>query len=494
MTCFREKRKKSHFIIVPLPAQGHLIPMTDMGFLLAKRGVQVSLVITRANADRIRPIIEHAKESNISFEVVELSFPNEKFGLPAGCESIDHITDMGLFRGFLDALYSLNKPLETFIESLERPPDCMITDMCNAWTAPVARKFGIPRVIFQGPSCFYISTDYNLVQHKVYDKVINENEYVTVPDFPINLQVTKAQTPGFLNNPGFEDFRKECLEEEMTADGMVINSFLELERPFIENYKRLIGKKVWTVGPFCLYNKDDEMKMGRGNKEAVDKSHSVLKWLDGRNAASVLYINFGSIAVTRPQQLMEIGSGLEASNRPFIWVMKKKEITPAVEKWLADGFEERTKDRGLIIVGWAPQVVILSHPAVGGFMTHCGWNSLLEAITMGVPTITWPRFADQFVNENLVVDVLGIGVSLGEKEPNIGIDDVIRVKSDDIRKAVDALMDGGIEADERRQRSKDFSEKAKKAVEEGGSSYVNLTDFIHYFTEARSELALAHGQ
>ncbi|KAJ4794720.1 Glycosyltransferase [Rhynchospora pubera] len=370
----------------------------------------------------------------------------------------------------------------------------MITDMCNAWTAPVARKFGIPRVIFQGPSCFYISTDYNLVQHKVYDKVINENEYVTVPDFPIKLQVTKAQTPGFLNNPGFEDFRKKCLEEEMTANGMVINSFLELERPFIENYKRLMGKKVWTVGPFCLYNKDDEMKMGRGNKEAVDKSHSVLKWLDGRNAASVLYINFGSIAVTRPHQLMEIGSGLEASNRPFIWVMKKKEITPVVEKWLADGFEERTKDRGLIIVGWAPQMVILSHPAVGGFMTHCGWNSLLEAITMGVPTITWPRFADQFVNENLVVDVLGIGVSLGEKEPNIGIDDVIRVKSDDIRKAVDALMDGGIEADERRQRSKDFSEKAKKAVEEGGSSYVNLTDFIHNFTDARSELALAHGQ
>ncbi|KAJ1685323.1 hypothetical protein LUZ63_016713 [Rhynchospora breviuscula] len=471
MACYREEPKKAHFIIVPLPAQGHLIPMTDMGYLLAESV----------------PIIERAKELNISFEFVELSFPNEMFGLPPGCESLDHITDTGLFRAFFDAIYSLNEPLETFIDSLERTPDCMITDMCNAWTAPVARKFGIPRVIFHGPSCFYISTDYNLAHHKVYDRVINENECVTVPDFPIELQVTKAQTPGFLNSPRFADFRKKSLEEELRAEGVVINTFLELERPFIENYERLIGKKVWTVGPFCLYNKDDEMKVSRGNKDAIDQMNRVLTWLDQRDAASVLYISFGSIVYVNPLQLMEIGRGLEASNKPFIWVMKKREITPVVEKWLAEGFEERTKDRGLIIVGWAPQVVIFPHPAVGGFMTHCGWNSLLEAISTGLPMITWPRIADQFVNENLVVDVLRIGISLGVKVPNYGTEDVIMVKSEEIRKAVDVLMDG-IEADERRQRSKDFSEKAKKAVEEGGSSFVNLADFIHYFTEQRNKL------
>ncbi|KAJ4818571.1 Glycosyltransferase [Rhynchospora pubera] len=493
MSCYREEPKKAHFIIVPLPVQGHLIPMTDMGYLLAERGICVSLVITRANADRIRPIIERAKESNISFEFVELSFPNEMFGLPPGCESLDHITDTGLFRAFFDAIYSLDEPLETFIDSLERPPDCMITDMFNAWTAPVARKFGIPRVIFHGPSCFYISTEYNLAHHKVYDRVINENEYVTVPDFPIELQVTKAQTPGFLNSPIFEDhFRKKCLQEELRADGVVINTFLELERPFIENYERLIGKKVWTVGPFCLYNTDDEMKVVRGNKDAIDQKNRVLTWLDRRDAASVLYISFGSTVYTNTQQLMEIGRGLEASNKAFIWVMKKIEITPVVEKWLDEGFEERTKERGLIIVGWAPQVVILSHPAVGGFMTHCGWNSLLEAISTGVPMITWPRIADQFVNENFVVDVLRIGISLGVTVPNYGTEDVIMVKSEEIRKAVDVLMDG-IEADEKRQRSKDISEKAKKAVEEGGSSDVDLADFIHYFTEQRNKLASGDG-
>ncbi|KAJ3701039.1 hypothetical protein LUZ61_004744 [Rhynchospora tenuis] len=466
MNCLREEPNKSHFIIVPQPAQGHLIPMTDMGCLLAERGVCVSLVITRANADRIRPIIKRVKELKLPIQFVELSFPYAKFGLPLGCESVERITHkLRLYRAFIDAVYSLNMPLENFIQSLERTPDCMITDMWNAWTAPVARKFGIPRVIFHGPSCFYISADYLLVHNKAYDSVTDKDEHVTVPDFPVNLEVTKAQTPGFMNIPGFEDFRNKCLEEEMTADGVVINSFLELERPFIENYEKVTGKKVWTVGPFNLQNKDNELKVGRGNKEAIDKYNRVLTWLGRRAAASVLYISFGSIVCTNPQQLMEIGNGLEASNKLFIWVIKEEEITPVIEKWLSEGFEERTKDRGLVIVGWAPQMVILSHPAIGGFMTHCGWNSLLEAISMGVPMITWPRFGDQFVNENLVVDVLRIGVSLDVKAPHFANMNVVVVKSDDIRKAVNDLMDGGIEADERRERCKDFSEKAKKAIE-----------------------------
>ena len=118
--------------------------------------------IPSASFHRIKPIIERTKEANLSIEFIELSFPNVKFGLPPGCESIESIPDLSLiYRPFFEAIYSLDEPLEAFLGSLERLPDCMITDMGNGWTGPIARKFGIPRVIFRGPSCFYISTDYN---------------------------------------------------------------------------------------------------------------------------------------------------------------------------------------------------------------------------------------------------------------------------------------------------------------------------------------------
>ncbi|KAF3328509.1 UDP-glycosyltransferase 73C6-like protein [Carex littledalei] len=477
MTSIQEETKP-HFVLVPLAAQGHLIPMVDMAHVLAERGLRISLITTPANAARIKPIIDRVHELELPIQFVELAFPGAKFGLPEGCESMELIP-RGFFRNFFDAVYFLCEPLELFLKSLQSAPNCMITDMSNAWTGPVARKLGIPRVIFHGPSCFYISAAHNLEVHKVYDHISNSLEFVRVPDFPVEVQVNKMQTPGFFNFPGFEDIRRMILEEESTSDGIVVNTFDELEKPFIEHYERVIAKRVWTIGPTCLCNKENNTKSIRGNKETVDRNE-VLTWLDQKDVGSVLYSNFGSAAYSNPFQLIEIASGLEASKRPFILVIKKKEIVPEVEKWLSEGFEERVKDRGLLLTGWAPQMVILSHPAVGGFMTHCGWNSILEAVSMGVPMITWPHFTDQFLNEKLVVDVLKIGISIGVKMPDLG-NDVVMVNRRDVETAALALMDGGNEGRERRDRARDLADKAKKAVEEQGSSWKNMADMISYF-------------
>lgn len=476
-----QEEMKPHFVLVPLAAQGHLIPMVDMAHLLASRGVRVSLITTPANAARIRPVIDRVQELDLPIQFVELTFPAAKFGLPDGCESMELIP-RGFFRNFFDAVYLLGEPLELFLKGLDSTPDCMIADMSNAWTGPVARKLGIRRVIFHGPSCFYISAAHNLEIHKVYDRVSNSFEYVTVPDFPVEVEVNKMQTPGFFNFPGLEDIRRMVIEEESTADGVVVNTFHELEQLFIEHYERVIGKRAWTIGPTCLSNKEISTQSVRGNKYTVDQDQ-VLTWLDKRDVGSVLYSNFGSAAYSNPLQLIEIASGLEESKRPFILVIKKKEINTEIEKLLSDGFEERVKDRGLILTGWVPQMVILSHPAVGGFMTHCGWNSILEAISMGVPMITWPHFADQFLNEKFIVDVLKIGISIGVKMPNFGIDGVM-VKRHDVGNAVSALMDGENEGKERRDRARDLAEKAKKAVEEEGSSWKNLADMISNFVES----------
>lgn len=318
--------------------------------------------------------------------------------------------------------------------------------------------------------CRYIIVRDNLLEH-----VEDENELISFPGFPTLLELTKAKCPGSVSATGMDQIRKKINEEEMRSTGVVINSFQELEALYIESFEQSTGKKVWTVGPMCLCNKDSNTMAARGNKASMDEAQC-LQWLDSMNPGSVIFVSFGSMARTAPQQLVELGLGLESSNKPFIWVIKAGDKFPEVEEWLADGFEERVKDRGLIIRGWAPQVMILWHKAIGGFMTHCGWNSTIEGICAGVPMITWPHFAEQFVNERLVVDVLKTGVEVGVKTvTHWGCEQKeVTVTRDAVETAVSKLMDEGEAAEEMRMRAKEFGVKARKALEDGGSSYNNI--------------------
>lgn len=183
-----------------------------------------------------------------------------------------------------------------------------------------------------------------------------------------------------------------------------------------------------------------------------------------------------------PEQLLEIAYGLEASNHSFIWVVGKIFQSPGTRKengieenWLPSGFEERMREskRGLIR-GWAPQLLILEHAAVGGFMTHCGWNSTLESVSAGVPMVTWPITAEQFSNEKLISDVLKIGVKVGSVNwVSWGTAPSAAVGRDKVEVAVKRLMGAGEEAAEMRRRAGELGEKAKNAVQEGGSSFID---------------------
>ncbi|KAL9265631.1 Scopoletin glucosyltransferase-like protein [Drosera capensis] len=131
--------------------------------------------------------------------------------------------------------------------------------------------------------------------------------------------------------------------------------------------------------------------------------------------------------------------------------------------------------RGMIIRGWAPQVLILDHPAIGGFLTHCGWNSILEGVCVGVPLITWPIFANQFYNEKIVTQVLKFGVGVGNETWKVWATQGSPViEKEKIKRAISIVMDRGDEGEEMREKAKKLSELANKAVEEGGSSYNDM--------------------
>ncbi|KAK1615960.1 hypothetical protein QYE76_021477 [Lolium multiflorum] len=476
-----------HFVLVPLVAQGHIIPMVDLARLLAERGARASLVTTPVNAARLHGVADDALRAKLPLDIVGLPFPPADDGLPPGCENIDQVKDNGHFLPLYQAVYRLAGPLEAYLRALARPPSCIISDWCNSWTAGVASRLGIPRLLFHGPSCFYSLCDLNASTHGLHERASSSaeaegHERYVVPGMPVRVEVTKATCLGFLDGPGFEAFREGALEAMRTADGAVVNTFLDLEEQFVACYEAALGKPVWTLGPFCLNKNRDAASMAPcGRKPSVDQS-GVIEWLDAMDPGSVIFVSFGSLAQKLPKQLYEVGHGLEDSGKPFLWVVKDSEVaSPEAQEWL-QALEARTGGRGLVVRGWAPQLAILSHRAVGGFVTHCGWNSLLESIAHGVPVVTWPHFADQFLNERLAVDVLGIGVPVGAALPVMLFgDEAVLVTRGDVARAVSELMGAGEVAEERRRKAREYGERAHRAMEKGGSSYENLTLLIQSF-------------
>lgn len=481
------KSKKLHFILIPLLAQGHMIPMIDIARLLAELGVVVSLVTTPLNASRISGSIQRAAESGLPIRILQIPFPCQKVGLPEGCENLDIIPSRDLIRKFYRAIDEMQTPLEEHLQILKPPPSCILSDKCLSWTSKTAEKFKIPRVVFHGISCFSLLVSHNIRLHKTHLSVSSASQPFKVPGLPYSVQITKEQLPGsFVTLPDLDDIRDQMQEAESKAFGVVVNSFSDLEHECIEEYQKAIKKKVWCIGPVSLCNKEIKDKFARGNKASISDSQC-LEWLNAKKPRSVIYVCLGSQCRLVPKQLIELGLGLEASKHPFIWVMKTGERWTELENWLIDNkFEDRIKGRGLLISGWAPQVLILAHPAIRGFLTHCGWNSTIESICHGVPMITWPQFAEQFLNEKLVVEILKIGVRVGVNIPvRFGDEEKVGVllNRDDIANAVSILMGGGEEGENRRKRIKQLEEMARKAVAVGGSSKTDLTLLIQEIME-----------
>ncbi|XP_010505226.1 PREDICTED: UDP-glycosyltransferase 73C3-like [Camelina sativa] len=469
-----------HFVLFPFMAPGHMIPMIDIARLLAQRGVTITIVTTPHNTARFKNVLSRAIESGLPINIVHVKFPYQEAGVPEGKENIDSLDSMGLMMApFIKAANMLEEPVMKLMEEMKPRPSCIISDWCLPYTSKIANKFNIPKLVFHVMGSFCLLCMHVLRQNlEILQNVKSEKEYFLVPSFPDRIEFTTPQLPVKANASGdWKVFMNEMVKVEYTSYGVVINTFEELEPAYVKDYKEARAGKVWSIGPVSLCNKVGADKAERGNKAAIDQDECI-KWLDSKEEGSVLYVCLGSICNLPLAQLKELGLGLEESRRPFIWVIRSWEKNNELAEWISQsGFEERIKERGLLIKGWSPQVLILSHHSVGGFLTHCGWNSTLEGITAGLPLLTWPLFADQFCNEKLVVQVLKAGVRAGVEMPmKPGEEEKIGMLVDKgVKKAVEELMGESDEAKDRRRIAKEIGELAQKAAEEGGSSHSNIT-------------------
>lgn len=466
-----------HAVFLPFFMTSHMIPLINAARVFASHGVKVTIISTPANTALFGSDIDQEIRSGHQISVSNVKFPAAEMGLQEGLENIASSTSMEMMVKIHKGFSLLQKPIENLILSIR--PHCIVSDMFYPWTNDVAEKLNIPRLLFYPNSLISHCLPHNLEKYAPHEKVNSDSESFLIPGLPDQIEMKRSQLEELVKRKtSFGETMKVVKESELRSYGMVHDTIYELESAYVDYYKEIRGKKYWTIGPLFHFSNTEQTNIAAGGGR-----HSCFDWLDVQEPNTVLFISFGSLARFLDAQLIEIAVALESTNQPFIWVVRNKEKTQEnelQESWLPDGFEDRLNKskRGLIIRTWAPQLMILRHPAVGGFMTHCGWNSLLEAITCGVPLITWPLFAEQFYNEKLI-EVQQLGVGVGADVWNlVPILNCSELGSKKIEEAIKRLMGNSEESKKIRQNAEEAAARAKKAVEEGGSSYQNLIALI----------------
>lgn len=260
--------------------------------------------------------------------------------------------------------------------------------------------------------------------------------------------------------------------------GDIYNTCRVMEAPFLDLLakKELVGdRKSWVVGPIL-----PQKTLSSAHKSVTQ--HKCLKWLDKQERNSVIYVAFGSTTTLSDEEIKELALGLEQSKQKFIWVLRDGDKGNIFDGGdirqarLPKGFEERVEGMGIVVRDWAPQPQILAHPSTGGYLSHCGWNSCIESIAMGVPMAAWPMHSEQPRNTLLITEILKIGIVVWE-----WADREQPVKATTIGNVIQRLM-ASEEGDEMRRRAQELAAAVGQATAEGGVSRIELDSFIAHIT------------
>lgn len=363
----------------------------------------------------------------------------------------------------MNALAGLQDPIIQWFASHPNPPVALLSDSFLGWTHHLAHLLRIPRVVFH---CYAAFTRAVFAHLWATSAGVEPGADLTFTELPRSPSLSWDQIPSLFrrvkdlecDNWAVSKFIKNSMVANELSWGSVFNSFDELEGEFFEHLRERMGpQKVYGVGPL---NKVENLSV------VADGGVDVISWLDQFNSNdTVLYVCFGSQKFFIEAQMEALAIGLETSRARFVWAVGHGSVP--------DGFEGQVSGRGYIIKGWAPQTAILSHPTVGGFLSHCGWNSVMEAMASGVMILGWPMEADQFVNAKLLEEYKGAAVVVCEGAETVP-------DSAELARKITESMNGDAA---RRGRAKKLSDKAMEAVNVGGSSIRDLDKLVHELSQ-----------
>ncbi|GAU24227.1 hypothetical protein TSUD_23640 [Trifolium subterraneum] len=389
------QQKKVVVVVVPFPAQGHLNQLLHLSRLILSHNIPVHYVGTSTNNRQATDRVQGWDPNSIS----NIHFHNFKvppFVSPPPTPNSETKFPSHLVPSF-EASAHLRQPVAELMQSLS-----------SVFTRVVVIHDSLMASVVQDATNIVNVENYSFISvcaftwfFSIWDKVgkINPIESSHIIDVP---SLEGCFTTEFFN------FIAAQNEFNELSDGTISNTSRAIESPYLELIEKLTcSKKHWAIGPFNPLSIEKKDSKGK---------HSCIEWLDKQEPKSVIYVSFGTTTTLTEEEIEQLAVGLEKSKKKFIWVLRDADKGDIFDEnglkrhVLPKGFDERVKGLGLVVRDWAPQLEILSHPSTGGFMSHCGWNSTLESISMGVPIAAWPMHSDQPRNSVLITQVLKVGL------------------------------------------------------------------------------------
>lgn len=442
-----------HVLVIPYPAQGHISPLIQFSKRLVSKGIKTTFATTHYTVKSITA-------PNISVEPISDGFDESGFSQANNVEL------------FLTSFKTNgSKTLSNLIQKHQKtstPITCIVYDSFLPWALDVAKQHGIYGAAFFTNSAA-VCNIFCRIHHGLIKTPVDELPLV-VPGLP---PLNSRDLPSFIrfpeSYPAYMAMKLNQFSNLNQADWMFVNTFEALEGEVVKGLTEMFPAKL--IGPMVpSAYLDGRIKGDKGYGANLWKplSEDCINWLNAKPSQSVVYISFGSMVSLTSEQIEELALGLKESEVNFLWVLRESE-----QGKLPKGYKDSIKEKG-IIVTWCNQLELLAHDAVGCFVTHCGWNSTLESLSLGVPVVCLPQWADQLPDAKFLEEIWEVGVRPKEDENGV-------VKREEFMLSLKVVMEGE-RSEVIRRNASEWKKLARDAVCEGGSSDKNINEFVNHLT------------
>ncbi|KAG8369588.1 hypothetical protein BUALT_Bualt14G0029300 [Buddleja alternifolia] len=453
--------KHHHFLIISFPVQGHINPTLQLAKNLARGGAKVTFATTVRGLQRVQDSLPTL--NGLSYATI--SDGHDEESIKPGGDIVGYMADLRRVGS-----QNLTEIVHKFLDE-GRPVTCLVYTLLLPWAAAVARDMHVTSafVSIQCATAFAIYHQFFNSHNGIHENW-NIESSVIIPKLPLfaSSDLPTLLLPDNPMNPLMVPIMREHiqeLEKDSTGSLVFLNTFQELEKEAIKYLEDKMS--VIAIGPLvpsAFSDGNDSTDKSFGGDLFI-KNEDYFHWLNLKPENSVVYVSFGSLVVMSKEQKVEILHGLLESKRPFLWVIRSSDNEE--EEGMKKMLENEVNNGDGIIVPWCSQMEVLSHKSIGSFVTHCGWNSTLESLVCGVPSIGCPHFSDQTTDAKMVEEVWGSGVRARANGE-------VMIERNELKKYLEIVMGDGERGKEIRRNALKWKALAIEAVKDGGSTYNNL--------------------